>query len=81
MAAVMDAENVTVEVELDTSGEKNDIAKTFACETNDSKEKRKVKKHKHKHKHNDSSYDEEYKRHHHRKKKDKKVCYLRTVKF
>ncbi|VDK84062.1 unnamed protein product [Litomosoides sigmodontis] len=70
MAAIMDAENSTLEMELDVSGEANDVVKN--CD--DSNEKRKVKKkHKHKHKHSDSSYDEEYRRHHHKKKKDKKI--------
>ncbi|VBB28506.1 unnamed protein product [Acanthocheilonema viteae] len=70
----MDAGNTAIEMELDTSGEMNDITKNAVCETDDSNEKRKAKKkHKHKHKHNDSSHDEESKRHHHKKKKDKKI--------
>ncbi|VDO07326.1 unnamed protein product, partial [Brugia timori] len=74
MAVVMDAENTTAEMDLNTSGDMNDAAKTVACETDGSSEKRKAKKkHKHKRKHYDSSYDEEYKRHHHKKKKDKKI--------
>uniref|UniRef100_A0A2K6VPV0 Serine/threonine-protein kinase PRP4 homolog n=1 Tax=Onchocerca volvulus TaxID=6282 RepID=A0A2K6VPV0_ONCVO len=73
MAVVTDIKNATVEMELDTSGDMNDVAKTV-CEIDGSNEKRKAKKkHKHKHKHNDSSYDEEYKKHHHKKKKDKKI--------
>ncbi|KAK6105376.1 Protein kinase domain family protein [Brugia pahangi] len=74
MAVVMDAENTTAEMDLNTSGDMNDAAKTVACETDGSSEKRKAKKkHKHKRKHYDSSYDEEYKKHHHKKKKDKKI--------
>uniref|UniRef100_A0A1I7W4V2 Serine/threonine-protein kinase PRP4 homolog n=1 Tax=Loa loa TaxID=7209 RepID=A0A1I7W4V2_LOALO len=74
MAVVMDAENTTVEMELNTSDDMNDAVKTVVCETDDSNEKKKMKKkHKHKHKHNDSSYDEEHKRHHHKKRKDRKI--------
>lgn len=81
MAVVTDIKNATVEMELDTSGDMNDVAKTV-CEIDGSNEKRKAKKkHKHKHKHNDSSYDEEYKKHHHKKKKDKKVYFLRVLKL
>lgn len=82
MAVVMDAENTTAEMDLNTSGDMNDAAKTVACETDGSSEKRKAKKkHKHKRKHYDSSYDEEYKRHHHKKKKDKKVCFFMFLKI
>lgn len=77
MAVVMDAENTTIEMQLDTSGDMNDVTKTAVCETDGGNEKRKAKKkHKHKHKHNDSSHDEEYKKRHHKKKKDKKVCFF-----
>ncbi|OZC07774.1 hypothetical protein X798_05254 [Onchocerca flexuosa] len=73
MAVVTDIENAIVGMELDTSGDMNDVTK-IVCEIDGSNEKRKAKKkHKHKHKHNDSSYDEEYKKHHHKKKKDKKI--------
>ncbi|KAM3722398.1 Serine/threonine-protein kinase [Dirofilaria immitis] len=74
MAVVMDIENTSMEMELDASGDINDVAKAVVGETDGSNEKRKAKKkHKHKHRHSDSNYDEEYRKHHHKKKKDKKI--------
>ncbi|MCP9259907.1 BMA-PRPF-4, isoform a [Dirofilaria immitis] len=70
MAVVMDIENTSMEMELDASGDINDVAKAVVGETDGSNEKRKAKKkHKHKHRHSDSNYDEEYRKHHHKKRK------------